>query len=128
MSPQLQKKYRVLHRCGYQCNYCARTISLKTMELDHVLPKSAGGGNEEENIVAACQKCNGLKSNRTPEQWREAISQALTEAFERAERIVASHARFVDAKTAIELREAAFMGLGALMEVRPKFHGDKARA
>ncbi|WP_025158460.1 HNH endonuclease [Leifsonia aquatica] len=49
---------RDLHRCGY-CGKAATTI-------DHVLPRSRGGRDSWENLVACCLRCNNLKSDRTP--------------------------------------------------------------
>ena len=46
------------HRCGY-CGADATTV-------DHVLPRSRGGGNTWRNTVAACGRCNGRKGDRTP--------------------------------------------------------------
>ena len=36
--------------------------------MDHVLPKSRGGKNTWENLVAACMKCNQKKGSRTPKE------------------------------------------------------------
>ena len=36
--------------------------------MDHVLPKSRGGKNTWENLVAACMKCNQKKGSRTPQE------------------------------------------------------------
>lgn len=48
------------HRCAY-CDAFANTI-------DHVLPKSRGGRDSWENLVACCLRCNNVKSDRTPEE------------------------------------------------------------
>ena len=52
----------VLRRDRYTCAYCGRSAHT----IDHVFPRSRGGKNTWENLVAACAKCNSLKSNRTP--------------------------------------------------------------
>ena len=36
--------------------------------IDHVMPKSRGGPDTWENLVAACTPCNNRKGNRTPEE------------------------------------------------------------
>ena len=36
--------------------------------MDHLLPRSRGGGDNWFNLVAACQSCNGLKGDRTPQE------------------------------------------------------------
>jgi len=51
---------RDAHRCAY-CNKGATTI-------DHVLPRSRGGADSWENLVACCLRCNNLKGDRTPQE------------------------------------------------------------
>ena len=36
--------------------------------MDHVIPRSRGGGFTWENIVAACSNCNQRKGNRLPKE------------------------------------------------------------
>lgn len=45
------------------CAYCLAPDD--NLTADHMRPISKGGGNEIENIVPACQKCNGQKHSRT---------------------------------------------------------------
>ena len=56
---------RIYKRDGYECVYCG---SKKELTLDHVIPKSKGGGNEWTNLVTSCFKCNLKKGNKTPEE------------------------------------------------------------
>lgn len=49
---------RDAHRCGY-CGTAATTV-------DHVLPRSRGGADSWENLVACCLRCNNAKGDRTP--------------------------------------------------------------
>ena len=58
-------RHRIYARDNHQCVYCG---SKKDLTLDHVLPKSRGGGNEWTNLVTSCFKCNLKKSNRTPDE------------------------------------------------------------
>lgn len=53
-------------RDGHRCQYCGKRYSSPRLSLDHVLPKSRGGGETWENIVCACLKCNVAKGGRTP--------------------------------------------------------------
>ncbi len=55
----------VLRRDGFRCQYCGATHRLT---IDHVLPRSRGGQDLWENLVAACMPCNNRKGNRTPEE------------------------------------------------------------
>lgn len=52
----------VLRRDGHACAYCDRTAGT----VDHVLPRSRGGADSWENLVACCVRCNNVKGNRTP--------------------------------------------------------------
>lgn len=56
----------LLHRDGHACQYCG--YSGDDLTLDHVLPRSRGGGESWENIVTACVRCNVKKGNRTPRE------------------------------------------------------------
>ena len=54
----------VLRRDGNRCGYCGKAAST----IDHVLPRSRGGKNSWENLVACCLRCNNVKSDRTPQE------------------------------------------------------------
>ena len=58
----------VLRRDAHRCCYCGGNAST----IDHVMPRSRGGKDAWENLVACCLKCNNLKGDRTPEEmgWR----------------------------------------------------------
>jgi 5-methylcytosine-specific restriction endonuclease McrA len=56
---------RIYKRDNYECVYCG---SKKELTLDHVIPKSKGGGNEWTNLVTSCFKCNLKKGSKTPEE------------------------------------------------------------
>jgi 5-methylcytosine-specific restriction endonuclease McrA len=59
-------KKNVMVRDGFRCAYCGHTKPHLT--VDHVLPKSKGGGTSFENCVACCRPCNTEKGNRTPKE------------------------------------------------------------
>jgi 5-methylcytosine-specific restriction endonuclease McrA len=51
----------IYKRDGHKCQYCGSTRGLT---IDHVIPKSRGGGDTWQNLVVACSKCNTFKSNK----------------------------------------------------------------
>ena len=55
-------------RDNNQCQYCGNYFPFDKLTMDHVLPKSRGGKNTWENLVAACMKCNQKKGSRTPKE------------------------------------------------------------
>jgi 5-methylcytosine-specific restriction endonuclease McrA len=56
----------VLARDHYTCQYCGAIPPRQQLTLDHVLPRSRGGQTTWENVVTACEKCNGRKGSQTP--------------------------------------------------------------
>jgi 5-methylcytosine-specific restriction endonuclease McrA len=46
--------------------YCGTTTGRLT--LDHVVPRSRGGGSVWENVVTSCAPCNMRKGNRLPDE------------------------------------------------------------
>jgi 5-methylcytosine-specific restriction endonuclease McrA len=55
----------VFARDGWQCQYCGARTALT---VDHVIPRSKGGGSSWDNIVASCAPCNRRKADRLPHQ------------------------------------------------------------
>ncbi len=51
----------VLRRDGHRCAYCKRSANT----IDHVQPKSRGGSDSWENLVACCLRCNNKKGDKT---------------------------------------------------------------
>ena len=51
-----------------QCQYCGKNYPTSELSIDHVMPRSLGGGDSWENLVCACIRCNARKGGRTPEQ------------------------------------------------------------
>ena len=54
----------MLRRDAHRCAYCAGHATT----VDHVLPRSRGGADSWENLVACCVRCNNAKGDRTPEE------------------------------------------------------------
>ena len=55
-------------RDDYRCQYCHEKFPQAKLTLDHVIPKSRGGGKSWENIVACCGRCNQKKGSKTPSE------------------------------------------------------------
>lgn len=51
-----------------RCQYCGRRHPPSELSIDHVVPRSQGGGTSWENLVCACTRCNVRKGGRTPQQ------------------------------------------------------------
>lgn len=68
-----KKVQSILTRDNFECRYCGTALNESTIRLDHVHPKSKGGSNREDNLVASCSRCNGLKWDFPLEVFLERI-------------------------------------------------------
>jgi 5-methylcytosine-specific restriction endonuclease McrA len=55
-------------RDTHQCQYCGRRPPVRDLNIDHVMPRSRGGGDSWENLVTACRSCNLRKGWKTPDE------------------------------------------------------------
>ncbi len=61
------------------CNGCRNEMEIRHFEVDHIIPKSKGGGNYYENYQLLCGHCNRTKGNRPMEYLNDKI--AKNEAY-----------------------------------------------
>ena len=61
-------KINLARRDHYSCQYCGKPLPIKAVTVDHVMPRSRGGGNSWENCVSACSDCNSRKADQTPQE------------------------------------------------------------
>ena len=61
----------IMRRDRHYCQYCG---SHERLTIDHIIPKSRGGRDTWENLVAACVPCNNRKGNYTPVEARMNLS------------------------------------------------------
>ena len=54
---------------GY-CAECRNHYRSKDMQIDHVTPRSKGGGNELANLQLLCAHCNSVKGDGTMDDLR----------------------------------------------------------
>ena len=52
-----------LERCGYCCSQQKYVLGI--LEIEHIIPKAAGGSDDEENLWLACRLCNSYKGTQT---------------------------------------------------------------
>ena len=61
-------RHNIFERDKNTCQYCAKRLDRKELNLDHVLPRDKGGLTTWENIVCSCIPCNTRKGNRLPHE------------------------------------------------------------
>lgn len=61
-----QLRQRLEKQAQNRCGYCQsqQQYVLGKLEIDHIIPVAAGGGNDEENLWLACRLCNSYKSTQ----------------------------------------------------------------
>lgn len=54
------RRLQILRRDDFTCAYCGQPAN----SVDHVIPRVRGGNDDDDNLVAACGRCNSKKSSR----------------------------------------------------------------
>lgn len=67
MAIGIRTRYEVLRRDNFACRYCGAKAPYVELHVDHVIPISRGGTDDEWNLTAACVDCNLGKSNGVPD-------------------------------------------------------------
>lgn len=49
-----------------KCYWCGCKLTMQTATLDHLVPLSRGGLNNDNNYVLACEPCNKARGNNLP--------------------------------------------------------------
>ena len=65
--PRFRKKV-LFNRDEWKCQYCHIELHWSSVTIDHVQPKSRGGGTTWRNCVASCKSCNKRKADKTPSE------------------------------------------------------------
>ena len=65
----------VFARDGHRCQYCCGPAE----SIDHVVPRSRGGGHTWDNVVAACRPCNVRKRDRLLHETRMRLARPPAE-------------------------------------------------
>lgn len=66
MSASAELRARIERLDSGRCGYCGapQELTIASFELDHIVPVSAGGLTEDNNLCLACPACNRYKAAR----------------------------------------------------------------
>ena len=67
---------RIYDKTNGRCAYCGCELTMKSMQIDHVIPRASGGGDDEDNLLPACRSCNHRKGTSTLETFRWEVARA----------------------------------------------------
>jgi len=57
-------RYEVLKNAKYRCELCGISADVKSLEVDHIIPRNHGGADDITNFQALCYSCNATKRDR----------------------------------------------------------------
>ena len=63
--PGREEKKKNLYVRNNKCGICGKPVAYKKATIDHILPKSKGGGNGIMNLQIAHWKCNNAKGGKS---------------------------------------------------------------
>lgn len=68
MTLSVRTRFEVFKRDRFTCSYCGRTPPEVLLEVDHIVPRAAGGTDDLANLTTACATCNSGKAARLLEE------------------------------------------------------------
>jgi len=72
------KLHRLLYLQGGKCFYCREQLPLEGASIDHVIPRSMGGDDTLDNVVACCKTLNQWFAALPPKKKIEIIQNWTT--------------------------------------------------
>jgi hypothetical protein len=59
----------LISRDGPECRYCRKVLTIVSITIEHLQPKSRGGNNRINNLAISCAPCNNRKGPMTDEEF-----------------------------------------------------------
>lgn len=53
-----KKRFKVLERDNFRCQYCWKNGKDVSLEVDHIIPKAKWGTDDFDNLITCCRECN----------------------------------------------------------------------
>lgn len=79
------QRTRIYERDGWTCQICGNTAATEyrhddpmSPTLDHIVPRSKGGPDTDENLRLAHAVCNSHRGTETVVNWRERLDEVLS--------------------------------------------------
>jgi diadenosine tetraphosphate (Ap4A) HIT family hydrolase/5-methylcytosine-specific restriction endonuclease McrA len=63
-------KYEVLKAAKFRCELCGISADERALEVDHIMPRNKGGGDDISNLQALCYEHNAMKRDRDDTDFR----------------------------------------------------------
>jgi HNH endonuclease len=100
----------VAERARYRCEYCQapEAIFNLSFEVEHIVPRSKNGEDNEANWALACRACNLYKSNQL--EGLDDVTNRVARLFNPRQDIWTNHIR-------VDLESGAMVGVTAIGRV-----------
>lgn len=72
-----KKRDAIFDRDSGECQYCGDFAAV----VDHIIPRVAGGSNDDDNLKSACQPCNNAAIDWVFSSWEEKKRYVLLRRF-----------------------------------------------
>jgi len=89
-----KRRLRIRREAGNRCGYrlAHQDYVPWTLEIEHIVPLTAGGSNDDANLWLACHACNLFKGTKT--RGRDPLTGRLVALFNpRQQRLTATNQR-----------------------------------
>lgn len=83
-----RSRFEVFKRDGFQCQYCGASPPSVLLHVDHINPVALGGGNDQDNLITACEPCNLGKSAVSLSSVPQSLKDKAAIAAEREEQLL----------------------------------------
>ena len=84
---QAEARLRAFDNC---CAYCGTSLTMFSVEFDHVIPSSKGGPDIWANIISACHSCNQSKRSQLMTKWFKKQSFYSCQRLKRIKEVLSS--------------------------------------
>jgi hypothetical protein len=97
-----KRRFELFKRDGFICQYCGTHPPGVVLVLDHIVPVAAGGTDDDDNLVTACEPCNQGKAARSLSQAPQSLADKAAAVAEREEQLRGFHEIMEDRRRRIE--------------------------
>jgi len=80
-------RFDVFKRDGFLCAYCGAHPPEVLLHVDHIIPVFEGGGNDQDNLITSCERCNLGKGKESLEKVPMSLADKAKETAEAEQQI-----------------------------------------
>ena len=102
-------RFEIFKRDSFTCQYCGQKPPLAILHVDHIVPVSAGGSYENENLLTSCSTCNLGKSDVSLDRITSPIAATIAEERERVNQVKLynKHLRAINKARSLDFKEVS---------------------